>query len=127
MNKPRLVLVDGSSYLYRAFHALPGLSNSKGQPTGAIHGVVAMLKKLQNDYPAQAFAVVFDPRGKTHRDDWYAEYKSNRPPMPDELASQIAPLYEIVDALGMPRLVQDGTEADDVIGTLARRAARDGW
>ncbi|HMM74329.1 MAG TPA: DNA polymerase I [Gammaproteobacteria bacterium] len=127
MNKPRLVLVDGSSYLYRAFHALPGLSNSKGQPTGAIHGVVAMLKKLQNDYPAQAFAVVFDPRGKTHRDEWYPAYKSNRPPMPDDLAAQIQPLYDIIDALGMPRLVQEGVEADDVIGTLARRAAREGW
>ncbi|MCC7120379.1 MAG: DNA polymerase I [Gammaproteobacteria bacterium] len=127
MNKPRLVLVDGSSYLYRAFHALPGLSNSKGQPTGAIHGVVAMLKKLQHDYPAQAFAVVFDPRGKTHRDEWYPAYKSNRPPMPDDLATQIQPLYDIIDALGMPRLIQDGTEADDIIGTLARRAAREGW
>jgi len=127
MNKPRLVLVDGSSYLYRAFHALPGLTNSKGQPTGAIHGVVAMLKKLQNDYPAQSFAVIFDPRGKTHRDAWYPAYKSNRPPMPDDLAAQIEPLYDIIDALGMPRLVQEGTEADDVIGTLARRAAHAGW
>lgn len=127
MKKPRLVLVDGSSYLYRAFHALPGLSNSKGQPTGAIHGVVAMLKKLQGEYPAEAFAVVFDPRGKTHRDAWYPDYKANRPSMPDDLASQVEPLFEIIDALGMPRLVQDGTEADDVIGTLARRAARDGW
>jgi len=127
MKKPRLVLVDGSSYLYRAFHALPGLSNSKGQPTGAIHGVVAMLKKLQGEYPAEAFAVVFDPRGKTHRDAWYPDYKANRPSMPDDLASQVAPLFEIIDALGMPRLVQEGTEADDVIGTLARRAARDGW
>lgn len=127
MNKPRLVLVDGSSYLYRAFHALPGLANSKGQPTGAIHGVVAMLRKLQQEYPAQAFAVVFDPRGKTHRDAWFPEYKANRPSMPDDLASQVSPLFEIIDALGMPRLVQDGTEADDVIGTLARRAARDGW
>ncbi len=127
MNKLRLVLVDGSSYLYRAFHALPGLANSKGQPTGAIHGVVAMLKKLHSEYPAQAFAVVFDPRGKTHRDEWFPAYKANRPSMPDELASQVAPLFEIIDALGMPRLVQDGMEADDVIGTLARRAARDGW
>jgi len=127
MNKPRLVLVDGSSYLYRAFHALPGLANSKGQPTGAIHGVVAMLKKLQSEYPADAFAVVFDPRGETHRDAWFPAYKANRPSMPDDLASQVAPLYEIIDALGMPRLVQDGTEADDVIGTLARRAARNGW
>ncbi len=127
MHKPRLVLVDGSSYLYRAFHALPGLANSKGQPTGAIHGVVGMLKKLQNDYPSQAFAVIFDPRGKTHRDDWYAEYKANRPSMPEDLASQVPPLFEIIDALGMPRLVQDGTEADDVIGTLARRAANAGW
>jgi DNA polymerase-1 len=127
MHKPRLVLVDGSSYLYRAFHALPGLSNTKGQPTGAIHGVIAMLKKLQNECPAEAFAVIFDPRGKTHRDEWYPEYKANRPSMPEELASQIGPLFEIIDALGMPRLVQDGTEADDVIGTLARRAAADGW
>ena len=122
MAKPRLVLVDGSSYLYRAFHALPGLSNANGQPTGAIHGVISMLARLRADYPSTYFAVVFDPRGKTQRDEWYPEYKATRASMPDELASQVPFLFDIIDALGMPRLVQAGIEADDVIGTLACRA-----
>ena len=127
MPKARLVLVDGSSYLYRAFHALPGLSNASGQPTGAIHGVISMLARLRADYPAEFFAVVFDPRGPTHRDAWFPEYKATRASMPDELASQVPYLFDIIDGLGYPRLVEAGAEADDVIGTLARQAARAGW
>ena len=126
MSKPRLVLVDGSSYLYRAFHALPGLSNASGQPTGAIHGVISMLARLRADYPSERFAVVFDPRGPTLRDAWYPQYKATRASMPDELASQVPFLFDIIDALGYPRLVEPGVEADDVIGTLARRAAKAG-
>jgi len=120
--KPRLILVDGSSYLYRAFHALPSLSNSKGQPTGAIYGVANMLRRLLKDYEPAYMAVVFDAKGKTFRDDLYAEYKANRPPMPDELSSQVSLLHELVRAMGLPVLVIDGVEADDVIGTLAAQA-----
>ncbi|MGI9286414.1 MAG: DNA polymerase I [Pseudomonadales bacterium] len=122
MQKLPLILVDGSSYLYRAFHALPALNSSKGQPTGAIKGVVSMLKRLQQDYPGSTVAVVFDAKGKTFRDDIYAAYKANRPSMPDELRSQVEPLHELVQALGMPLLCVPGVEADDVIGTLARQA-----
>lgn len=121
-----LVLVDGSSYLYRAFHALPALSNSKGQPTGAVYGVVNMLRRLLTDYEPEHVAVVFDARGKTFRDDLYAEYKANRPPMPAELAGQIEPLHQIIAAMGLPLLVVPGVEADDVIATLARQAAKEG-
>ena len=121
------VLVDGSSYLYRAFHALPDLATSAGQPTGAIHGVIAMLRKLQTELPCELFAVVFDPRGPTARDGWFPAYKANRPSMPNELASQVPLLFEIIDALGIPRIVRDGIEADDVIGTLAGLAARAGY
>ena len=117
-----LVLVDGSSYLYRAFHALPALNNSKGEPTGAMHGVIAMLRRLRNAYPTEHFAVVFDPRGPTHRDEWFAAYKAHRPSMPDELAAQIEPLHEIIKAMGMPLLQLPGVEADDVIGSLAEQA-----
>jgi DNA polymerase-1 len=117
-----LVLVDGSSYLYRAFHALPPLNTSTGQPTGAIKGVVSMLRRLQKDYPDSPIAVVFDAKGKTFRDDMYDQYKAQRPPMPDDLRSQIEPINAIVDAMGLPRLVIDGVEADDVIGTLAAQA-----
>ncbi|WP_127478700.1 DNA polymerase I [Sulfurivermis fontis] len=117
-----LVLVDGSSYLYRAFHALPALTNSRGEPTGAVYGVVNMLRRLLGDYDPEHVAVVFDAKGKTFRDDLYAEYKAHRPPMPAELASQIAPLHAIVRAMGLPLLVVEGVEADDVIGTLARQA-----
>ncbi len=124
--KPALVLVDGSSFLYRAFHAMPGLLNAHGQPTGAIHGILNMLNRLRVDYPSEYFAVVFDPRGPTHRDAWYAEYKATRPSMPDDLAAQVPLINDLIDALGFPRLVQAGAEADDVIGTLARRAARAG-
>ncbi|MBI5617170.1 MAG: DNA polymerase I [Gammaproteobacteria bacterium] len=126
MSKHTLVLVDGSSYLYRAFHALPSLTNSKGQATGAIHGVAAMLRRLHAQYTPAYFAVVFDPRGRTTRDAWYADYKAHRPSMPDDLATQVPPLFELIDAMGYPRIVVDGVEADDVIGTLARRAAAQG-
>ena len=121
-----LVLVDGSSYLYRAFHALPSLSTSKGQPTGAVKGVIAMLKRLQKDYPEGRLVVVFDAKGKTFRDDIYPQYKAHRPPMPEELRAQIEPIHAIVRAMGLPIIVQEGVEADDVIGTLARRAAAEG-
>jgi DNA polymerase-1 len=123
---PDLVLVDGSSYLYRAFHALPPLTNSKGEPTGAVLGVVNMLLKLMRETAPARFAVVFDAPGKTFRDELFAEYKSHRPPMPDDLRSQVEPLLEVVRALGLPLLRISGVEADDVIGTLARRAASAG-
>lgn len=116
------ILVDGSSYLFRAFHALPPLTNSKGQATGAIFGVVNMLGKLIEQYQPEKMAVVFDAKGKTFRHEMYQEYKAHRPPMPEELGSQIAPLQEIVKAMGLPLLVIEGVEADDVIGTLARQA-----
>jgi DNA polymerase-1 len=122
-----LLLVDGSSYLYRAFHALPELKNARGEPTGAIYGVVNMLRRLAADYKAQARACVFDAPGKTFRDEEYPQYKANRPPMPDDLAAQIAPLKEIVAALGWPVLAIEGIEADDVIATLAEQAKRAGW
>jgi len=117
-----LLLVDGSSYLYRAFHALPDLRNPQGQPTGAMYGVINMLKRLRKDYPTAYAACVFDAKGKTFRDDWYPEYKANRPSMPDDLVCQIAPLHAAVRALGWPLLMIDGVEADDVIGTLTRQA-----
>jgi len=119
---PLLLLVDGSSYLYRAFHALPDLRTASGQPTGAIKGVVSMLRKLEADYKAEYRAVVFDAKGKTFRDDWYPEYKAHRPPMPDDLVAQIEPLHDCVRAEGWPLLMVEGVEADDVIGTLAREA-----
>ncbi len=121
-----LVLVDGSSYLYRAFHALPSLMTSGRQPTGAIKGVVNMLRRLQKDYPDSPIAVVFDAKGKTFRDDIFKAYKANRPPMPDELREQIAPLHAVVDAMGLPLIVIDNVEADDVIGTLAAEASAAG-
>ena len=117
-----LILVDGSSYLFRAFHALPPLTNSKGNPTGAAYGVVAMLKKLMQQYQPEHIAVVFDASGKTFRDDMYPQYKANRPPMPDELRVQIEPLHELIKALGLPLVMESGVEADDVIGTLAKHA-----
>ncbi len=118
-----LILVDGSSYLYRAFHALPPLTNSRGEPTGAVYGVVNMLRKLIADYQSEHVTVVFDAKGKTFRDEIFEHYKAHRPPMPDELRSQIEPLHAIVRAMGLPVLVIDGVEADDVIGTLAVQAA----
>src|SRR3990172_4810786 len=126
MNDTTLILVDGSSWLYRAYHALPALSTSRGEPTGAIHGVVAMLRKLIKEYQPDYMAAVFDARGKTFRDDMYPEYKANRPPMPDELCAQIEPLHKIVRAMGLPLLMVEGVEADDVIGTLAHRAEQAG-
>lgn len=117
-----VVLIDGSSYLYRAFHALPSLSNTKGEPTGAIYGVIAMIKKLMNDYDPDYIAVVFDPRGKTQRDAIYSEYKAHRAPMPDDLSMQIKHIFAIIEALGLPIVVEEGIEADDVIGTLAHEA-----
>lgn len=122
----QLVLVDGSSYLYRAFHAMPELNNSKGQPTGAIYGVVNMLKRLLNDHPTQRVAMIFDAKGKTFRDDMYPEYKANRASMPDDLRSQIEPLHEVIKALGFPLIAIPGVEADDVIGTLAVQAVEKG-
>lgn len=123
--QPSLILVDGSSYLYRAFHALPPLTTSKGQPTGAVRGVLSMLRKLQAQYAEIPVVVVFDAKGKTFRDELFAEYKANRPPMPEDLRAQIAPLHACVEALGLPMIVQEGVEADDVIGTLAlQRAAK---
>jgi DNA polymerase-1 len=122
MSKPQLVLVDGSSYLYRAFHALPPLTNSRDEPVGAVLGVVNMLLKLIDEHRPEHFAVVFDARGKTFRDELFAEYKANRPPMPDELSAQVGPLLEIVQALGLPILQVPGVEADDVIGTLTQQA-----
>ncbi len=123
MSKPPFILVDGSSYLFRAYHALPPLTNSKGQPTGAIVGVINMIKKLVSEYQPENMAVVFDAPGKTFRDDMYTEYKANRPPTPDELKQQIKPLHDIIRAMGLPLLVIEGVEADDVIGTLARQAS----
>ena len=127
---PILLLVDGSSYLYRAFHAMPDLRNAQDEPTGAIYGVLNMLRRLDADYKAQDVAYkacVFDAKGKTFRDDWYPEYKANRPPMPDDLVRQIAPIHAGVEASGWPILSLAGVEADDVIGTLARRAAEQGF
>ncbi|MCP1481664.1 DNA polymerase-1 [Pseudomonas chlororaphis] len=123
MSQAPLVLVDGSSYLYRAFHALPPLTTSKGMPTGAVKGVLNMLKSLRKQYPDSPFAVVFDAKGGTFRDDMYAEYKANRPSMPDDMRVQIEPLHASVIALGFPLLCVEGVEADDVIGTLARSSA----
>ena len=119
---PTLLLVDGSSYLYRAFHALPDLRSPAGEPTGALYGVINMLKKLRKDYPSAYAVCVFDAKGKTFRDDWYPQYKAQRPSMPDDLASQIAPLHDAVRALGWPLLMVAGVEADDVIGTLTHQA-----
>ena len=116
------MLVDGSSYLYRAFHALPDLRTSGGEPTGALRGVVSMLRRIAEDEKPDYFAVVFDAPGKTFRDDWYPEYKANRPPMPEDLVKQIDPLHELVRISGWPLLMIEGVEADDVIGTLAREA-----
>jgi DNA polymerase I len=121
-----LLLVDGSSYLYRAFHALPDLRNKHGEPTGAIYGVLNMLRKLHADYKPDYSACVFDAKGKTFRDDWYPQYKANRAPMPDDLGAQIEPLHAAIQALGWPLVMVEGVEADDVIGTLARDAERRG-
>jgi DNA polymerase I len=119
---PKFVVVDGSSYLYRAFHALPDLRTSRGEPTGAIRGVISMLRRLVEDGKADYFGVVFDAPGKTFRDEWYPEYKAQRAPMPDDLVRQIEPLHELIRLQGWPLLMISGVEADDVIGTLVRKA-----
>jgi len=121
-----LVLIDGSSYLYRAFHALPDLTNSQGEPTGALHGVLSMINKLVRDQPDAYIGVIFDAPGKTFRDDIFAEYKANRPPMPDDLRSQVGPILDAIKSMGLPLLQVEGVEADDVIGTLCRDAAANG-
>lgn len=123
---PPVILVDGSSYLFRAFHALPPLITSNGQPTGAIKGVVSMIRRLDQDFPGSKVVVVFDAKGKTFRHELYVEYKANRPPMPEDLASQIAPIHEIIRAMGLPMLIVKDVEADDVIGTLAVEATNKG-
>ncbi len=121
-NLKPVILVDGSSYLFRAYHALPPLTNSKGQPTGAIYGVMNMLRRLLKDYQPEQMVVVFDPKGPTFRKTLYADYKANRDVMPDELQQQIQPLFSLIRAFGFPLLIVDGVEADDVIGTLAKQA-----
>ena len=126
MSDNTLVLIDGSSYLYRAFHALPSLSNSRGDPTGAVHGVLNMINKLIREHSTEHIAVIFDAPGKTFRDEMFAEYKANRPPMPEDLRLQINPLLEAVTAMGLPLLRVKGVEADDVIGTLCREAVEGG-
>ncbi len=123
MSDSNLVLVDGSSYLYRAYHALPKLTSSRGEPTGAVHGVLSMIQKLVKEHDTEHFVVVFDAPGKTFRDEMFEEYKANRPPMPDDLRAQIDPLLEAVAAMGLPLLRIEGVEADDVIGTLCRQGA----
>lgn len=121
-----LLLVDGSSYLYRAFHAMPDLRNRQNEPTGAIQGVLNMLRRLHKDYPADYSACVFDAKGKTFRDDIYPEYKANRASMPDDLRAQVSPLHEAIAAMGWPLIIEEGVEADDVIGALAKQAEREG-
>lgn len=122
-NQTPLVLVDGSSYLFRAYYALPDLSSSSGHPTGAIRGVISMIRKLARDYPDSLVAVVFDAPGKTFRDDLYSEYKANRASMPEDLREQIAPIHELIKAMGLPLICVEGVEADDVIGTYATQAS----
>ena len=126
MNTKTLLLVDGSSFLYRAFHAIPEMHNAEGFPTNAIYGVLGMLRRLRQDFPADYSLCVFDAKGKTFRDDWYPQYKANRPSMPVELAQQIEPLHQAIAASGWRISMVEGVEADDVIGTLARQASRDG-
>ncbi|MFP5398651.1 MAG: DNA polymerase I, partial [Gammaproteobacteria bacterium] len=126
MTQDTLLLVDGSSYLYRAYHAMPNLTAPDGFPTGAIHGFIAMLRRLREQVPAAQAACVFDAKGPTFRDAWYPEYKAHRPPMPGPLAQQLAPIHEVARLLGWPVLEVPGIEADDAIGTLARRAAEAG-
>ncbi|MCC1496060.1 DNA polymerase I [Alcanivorax sp. 1008] len=121
-----VVLIDGSSYLYRAFHALPPLTTSTGQPTGAVRGVANMLRRMLKDYQPDYVAVIFDAKGKTFRDEMFEQYKANRPPMPDDLRAQVEPLHTLIRAMGLPLIVEDGVEADDVIGTFARRLAAEG-
>ena len=127
MTKHRLLLVDGSSYLYRAFHAMPDLRNGAGEPTGAIYGMVNMMRRARSELKADHIACVFDAKGKTFRDEMYSEYKAHRSPMPEDLVKQIEPIHAMVKALGWPVLMVSGVEADDVIGTLATQATQAGW
>ena len=120
--KNRIFIIDGSSYLYRAFHAMPPLSTSKGKPTGAVKGVTNMLMNLKKDSEGSSIIVVFDAKGKTFRNDIYADYKANRPPMPDELREQLKPVKSICKAIGFPLIEIEGVEADDVIATISRMA-----
>ncbi|MAA71899.1 MAG: DNA polymerase I, partial [Bermanella sp.] len=120
-NAQKVILVDGSSYLFRAFHAIREMNTSSGFPTNAIRGVISMIRKLQKDYTDSKIVVVFDAKGKTFRNDLYSEYKANRPPMPDDLRVQIQPIHDIIKAMGLPLLVINGVEADDVIGTLSKK------
>ena len=122
----KIVLVDGSSYLYRAFHAMPNLTHSKGESTGAVYGIVNMLRRLRKEHADANFSIVFDAPGPTFRDALYSEYKANRPPMPEELRSQIMTVHSVIEALGLPILCVEGVAADDVIGTLATQAASSG-
>jgi DNA polymerase-1 len=126
MSEKSLLLVDGSSYLYRAYHALPDLRSADQFPTGAIHGIVGMMRWLRDHYPCEHAVCVFDAKGKTFRDDWYADYKANRATMPEDLVRQIEPIHEVVQLLGWPVLEVPGVEADDAIGTLARIGAAAG-
>lgn len=126
MDNKTFVLVDGSYYMFRAYHGMPELANATGEPTGAIFGVINMLRKLFNEYQPDYLAVIFDAKGKTFRNDLYTDYKAHRPPMPDDLACQIAPIHDIIRALGVPLLIIDDVEADDVIGTLATQASKQG-
>ncbi len=121
-----LLLVDGSSYLYRAYHAMPDLRGPDGGPTGALYGIINMLRRMRKEVTAEYSACVFDAKGKTFRDDWYPDYKANRPSMPEDLAQQIEPIHVAVRALGWPLLMIDGVEADDVIGTLSVAAEKRG-
>ena len=123
MTEHTMVLVDGSYYLFRAYHAIRDLTNSKGEPSGAIYGVINMIQKHLTEGGPDYFAVVFDAKGKTFRNELYKEYKANRPPMPDDLRAQIEPLHNLIRALGIPLIMIDGVEADDVIATLSRQAA----
>ena len=127
MTKHRLLLVDGSSYLYRAFHAMPDLRNGAGDPTGAIYGMVNMMRRARSEIQADHIACVFDAKGKTFRDEMYSEYKAHRSPMPEDLVKQIEPIHAMVKAMGWPVLMVSGVEADDVIGTLACQATEAGW
>ena len=120
----RLILVDGSSFLFRAYHAIPPLTNPQGEPTNAIYGVSNMLRKLIADYQSDYITVVFDAPGKTFRNDLYDQYKAHRPPMPDDLRVQIEPLHQLIRAMGLPLIMEPGVEADDVLGALAQHAAQ---
>lgn len=125
--KPALYLVDGSAYVYRAFFALPALTNSKGLPTNAIYGFTTMLVKIIRDHHPEGLAIVFDEKGPTHRHEEYKEYKAQRPPMPDNMSAQIPYIHRVVEAFGIPVVRLPGYEADDLIGTLARKAEGEGF